>query len=459
MPSKKHAGESNANTVGATTTSTAAPAGATPIAAAVAAEPTTVVQTTIAATPAGPMAAAAAAVGAAHSKNVVHTHVEKDPARNGTPIVVPKDPSRSPTKDPVDTSKSVNRPTVLESHGYTLGRAIGSGSYATVKVAQSTRHQMEVAVKIVSKFQAPADYLKKFLPREIEVVKGLRHPNLIRFLQAIETTHRVYIIMEYAENGSLLDIIRRDAYIDEPRGRHWFRQLIDSVDYCHERGVVHRDIKCENLLMDSNYNIKLSDFGFARGHMRPKNGVAPLSETFCGSYAYASPEILRGVPYQPQLSDIWSMGVVLYAIVYGRLPFDDSNYNNLLKQVQNKVTFPKEPRVSAACKSLITRILAPVRSRLRMNAIRNDPWILSSSSDNRQSTHDHVTSQPETRERAASESSQPKTVPLVTKEALKAQVIKPPGHDATFDGEEPLQTHRSPSNASVHNAGPSPKKK
>lgn len=92
-----------------------------------------------------------------------------------------------------------------------------------------------------------------------------------------------------------------------------------------------RDIKCENLLMDHGLNIKLSDFGFARGHMKPKNGVYALSETFCGSYAYASPEILKGVPYRPQDSDIWSMGVVLYAIVYGRLPFDDTNYTQLLK--------------------------------------------------------------------------------------------------------------------------------
>lgn len=94
-----------------------------------------------------------------------------------------------------------------------------------------------------------------------------------------------------------------------------------------------RDIKCENLLMDHGLNIKLSDFGFARGHMKPKNGVFSLSETFCGSYAYASPEILKGVPYRPQDSDIWSMGVVLYAIVYGRLPFDDTNYTQLLKVI------------------------------------------------------------------------------------------------------------------------------
>ncbi|XP_076680823.1 testis-specific serine/threonine-protein kinase 3 [Andrena cerasifolii] len=268
--------------------------------------------------------------------------------------------------------------TVLETHGYTLGKTIGAGSYATVKVAQSDRHDCQVAVKIVSKFQAPGEYLKKFLPREIEVVKGLKHPNLIRFLQAIETTHRVYIIMEYAQNGSLLDIVRRDTYIDEQRSRRWFRQLLESIDYCHGRGVVHRDIKCENLLMDHNFNIKLSDFGFARGQMKPKNGIAPLSETFCGSYAYASPEILRGVPYLPQLADVWSMGVVLYAMVYGRLPFDDSNYNQLLKQVQSKVIFPKDPKVSRACRSLISRILVSQRTRIHIDNIRNDSWLAAS---------------------------------------------------------------------------------
>ncbi|KOC61080.1 Testis-specific serine/threonine-protein kinase 4 [Habropoda laboriosa] len=284
--------------------------------------------------------------------------------------------------------KSEKKLTVLETHGYTLGKTIGAGSYATVKIAKSDRHDCQVAVKIVSKFQAPGDYLKKFLPREIEVVKGLKHPNLIRFLQAIETTHRVYIIMEYAQNGSLLDIIRRDTFIDESRSRRWFRQLLEAINYCHGRGVVHRDVKCENLLMDQNFNIKLSDFGFARGHMKPKNGIAPFSETFCGSYAYASPEILKGIPYLPQLSDVWSMGVVLYAMVYGRLPFDDTNYSQLLKQVQSRVTYPKEPKVSQACRSLISRILVPQRIRLGTDHIRQDAWLATSLATAQTSTTD-----------------------------------------------------------------------
>lgn len=265
--------------------------------------------------------------------------------------------------------------TVLETHGYFLGEVIGMGSYATVKLATSTRHSSVVACKIISKVQAPSDYLKKFLPREIDVVKGLKHPNLIRFLQAIETTHRVYIIMEFARNGSLLDIIRKERYIEEEKARQWFGQLVSAIDYCHQKTVVHRDIKCENLLLNEAFEIKLSDFGFARKHAGMIDPKIKLSETFCGSYAYASPEILKGVPYMPHQSDIWSMGVVLFAMVYGRLPFDDTNYSDLLRQVQNKVVFPDSPQVSDACNELICRILSHVKVRSTVEDIQKDPWL------------------------------------------------------------------------------------
>ncbi|KAI5710097.1 hypothetical protein M8J76_012177 [Diaphorina citri] len=279
--------------------------------------------------------------------------------------------------DPNEQDKDTERKlSVLETHGYSLGDVVGMGSYATVKLATSARHSQDVAIKIISKVQAPIDYLKKFLPREIEVVKGLKHPNLIRFLQAIETTHRVYIIMEYAKNGSLLEVIRKERYIDEDKGRRWFSQLADAIDYCHKKSVVHRDIKCENLLLDDKYNIKLSDFGFARKYsVNNTDYKQNLSETFCGSYAYASPEILKGVPYTPQQSDIWSMGVVLFAMVYGRLPFDDTNYSELLKQVQKRVVFPESPRLSSSCKALISNILSPVKFRIQMEDIRQDPWL------------------------------------------------------------------------------------
>ena len=151
-----------------------------------------------------------------------------------------------------------NRPTVLDLHGYNVGKTLGHGSYATVKAAFSTRHNCNVAVKIISKRKAPKDYLEKFLPREIDVVKILKHPGLIVFLQSIETNNRVYLIMENAPKGDLLDVVRAKRVIQEPQAGIWFGQMIEGLEYCHSKGVVHRDLKCENVLLDEQYNLKIT---------------------------------------------------------------------------------------------------------------------------------------------------------------------------------------------------------
>lgn len=190
---------------------------------------------------------------------------------------------------------------------------IGTGNYAKVKIGFSEEYGKRVAVKIISKVKAPSEYTQKFLPREIEAVKGLHHENLITFYQSIETSHRcvvnyimqslfihiyilfrVYLIMQLAENGTLLDYVRERKFLDEPQSRTLFKQLVSAVEYIHSKGVVHRDIKCENLLLDENWNLKLIDFGFARKDTRTPDNQVILSKTFCGSYAYASPEILKG---------------------------------------------------------------------------------------------------------------------------------------------------------------------
>lgn len=225
---------------------------------------------------------------------------------------------KSPSKHSLaenDDGQGETKQTVLETHGYTIVRNLGHGSYATVKLAYSEKHKTNVAIKVISKKRAPTDYIQKFLPREIDVVKILKHPNLVVFYQSIETNARVYIVMEEASGGDLLDVVRKQKRIPERQAGVWMRQLCDGVEYCHSRGVVHRDLKCENLLLDSRGNIKIIDFGFARPGMLPSEGKYKKSETFCGSYAYASPEILMGIPYVPQLADIWSSGVILYVMV------------------------------------------------------------------------------------------------------------------------------------------------
>nr|AVQ54901.1 testis-specific serine/threonine-protein kinase 3 [Bactrocera dorsalis] len=275
-----------------------------------------------------------------------------------------------------DTKSYINgRPkTILEDHGIVLGKVIGTGNYAKVKIGFSEEYGKRVAVKIISKVKAPAEYTTKFLPREIEAVKGLHHENLITFYQSIETSHRVYLIMQLAENGTLLDYVREKKFLEEPHSRNLFQQLISAVEYIHSKNVVHRDIKCENLLLDETYTLKLIDFGFARKDTRTSDQQVILSKTFCGSYAYASPEILKGIAYDPFMSDVWACGVVCYAMVFGRLPYDGSNVHILLKRINAALAFPKNPTVSADCKQLIGHILAPLKVRYAIPQIKEDPW-------------------------------------------------------------------------------------
>lgn len=265
--------------------------------------------------------------------------------------------------------------TILEEHGYKLITKIGSGSFAKVNTATSEKERRVVAIKIVSKSRAPKDYLIKFLPREVDVVKGLEHPNITKYYRCIETTRRVYIIMQYANNGSLLEMIRKRSQIPEEEAKSIYQQLVSAISYCHSKGIVHRDIKCENLLFDSNNVLKIIDFGFARQY-DSRLGRSKMSETYCGSYSYACPEILRGQPYDPRHADVWASGVVLYAMVFGRLPFDDTSFTKLLKQVFSKINFSTKglQPVGDACKSCILRILTP-HVKMTFQQIMEDPWL------------------------------------------------------------------------------------
>ena len=169
----------------------------------------------------------------------------------------------APAKPPQTAFDSASA--LLAQYGYGLGEQLGKGSYAIVRAATSKKHKRRVAIKIISKKKAPEDYLTKFLPREIQVLKRLRHPNCISLLEAIETNTRIYLIMNLAENGDLLEYIRERGPMPDDDARRYFQHLITAIEYFHSLGIVHRDLKCENLLLDVNFNVVVSDFGFARG--------------------------------------------------------------------------------------------------------------------------------------------------------------------------------------------------
>ncbi|XP_044841572.1 testis-specific serine/threonine-protein kinase 4 isoform X3 [Mauremys mutica] len=284
----------------------------------------------------------------------------------------PPVPSEGREAAMVETAPSAPYLSVMDQYGYQLGKVIGHGSYGIVYEAYFTKQKAKVAIKIISKKKASEDYLNKFLPREI---------------QAIETTSRHYIVMELAPGGDILEWIQNSGPCAEPLAGRWFAQLTLGVAYLHSKGIVHRDLKLENLLLDKRENVKISDFGFSKqlvsqseGPASPSYpllaGASPLSQTYCGSFAYACPEILLGLPYNPFLADTWSMGVILYTLAVAHLPFDDTNLKRLLRETQKEVVFPPQPPVSEACKDLVHRLLCPAARRPTVLDLLQTPWVL-----------------------------------------------------------------------------------
>lgn len=237
------------------------------------------------------------------------------------------------------TESITYRPTyraVLAKNGYLVRKTLGNGSYSKVKLAISlNKCKSLVAVKIVDRNKAPRDFQTKFLPRELDIWPGLRHPNIINVHDAFDDGRRVYMILEYAENGDVLKYIQKVGALSENLARGWTWQLCDAVKYLHELNITHRDLKLENLLLDKSYNLKICDFGFVKGEC-----VKDMSRTYCGSKSYAAPEILMGQPYDPKKADMWAIGVILYIFVTGKMPFDESRGNSGVLDEQKKLEFP-----------------------------------------------------------------------------------------------------------------------
>ncbi|KAF3833288.1 hypothetical protein F7725_026953 [Dissostichus mawsoni] len=156
-----------------------------------------------------------------------------------------------------------------------------------------------------------------------------------------------------------------------------FTQLCEAVQYLHNSDVVHRDLKCENLLLDKQHNLKVCDFGFSK-RLTHAHGHVVLSETFCGTSTYAAPEISRNVPYDPKVSDVWSMGVVLYMMLHASMPYDATNVRKMVRiQIQHIVNFPDAPSVSPEAKDLIRTMLNPVvEQRTIISNILQSSWML-----------------------------------------------------------------------------------
>ena len=243
---------------------------------------------------------------------------------------------------------------------YELLKTLGVGATGKVKLARHVSTGELVAVKIIRKsLLTTRPNLYQKVHREIAVMKLLAgnclqiqrrlrnkkpfnnltsHNNfsilegigLMNLIQVYDTDHSFVLVLEYCQGGELFDVLVDNGYLPEDTVRDYLQQIVFALEFCHNRGVCHRDLKPENLLLTSDGRIKLADFGMS-------NLLTPgsLLETSCGSPQYCAPEVIRGDPYEGKSADIWSLGVVLFAMTTGGLPFDDDNLHRLIGKIQS----------------------------------------------------------------------------------------------------------------------------
>ncbi|XP_018579500.1 serine/threonine-protein kinase MARK2 isoform X4 [Anoplophora glabripennis] len=252
---------------------------------------------------------------------------------------------------------------------YKLLKTIGKGNFAKVKLAKHVPTGKEVAIKIIDKTQLTPGSLQKLF-REVRIMKMLDHPNIVKLFQVIETEKTLYLVMEYASGGEVFDYLVLHGRMKEKEARSKFRQIVSAVQYCHQKRIIHRDLKAENLLLDSEMNIKIADFGFSN-EFTPGNKL----DTFCGSPPYAAPELFQGKKYDGPEVDVWSLGVILYTLVSGSLPFDGSTLRELRERVlRGKYRIPFY--MSTDCENLLKKflVLNPAK-RASLETIMKDKWM------------------------------------------------------------------------------------
>ncbi|XP_040969009.1 CBL-interacting protein kinase 32 isoform X2 [Gossypium hirsutum] len=228
---------------------------------------------------------------------------------------------------------------------YEMGRTIGEGTFAKVKFARNTETGEPVALKILDKEKVLKHKMAEQIKREIATMKLIKHPNVVRLYEVMGSKTKIFIVLEYVTGGELFDKIVNNGRMREDEARRYFHQLINAVDYCHSRGVYHRDLKDDGLL-----------------------------HTTCGTPNYVAPEVLDDGGYDGATADLWSCGVILFVLLAGYLPFDDSNLMNLYKKI-SAAEFTCPPWLSFSAMKLITQILDPnPMTRITIPEILKDEW-------------------------------------------------------------------------------------
>ncbi|EHB13851.1 NUAK family SNF1-like kinase 2 [Heterocephalus glaber] len=253
-------------------------------------------------------------------------------------------------------------------HRYEFLETLGKGTYGKVKKARESSGRL-VAIKSIRKDKIKDEQDLKHIRREIEIMSSLNHRHIIAIHEVFENSSKIVIVMEYASRGDLYDYISERQRLSEREARHFFRQIVSAVHYCHQNGIVHRDLKLENILLDANGNIKIADFGLSNLYHQGK-----FLQTFCGSPLYASPEIVNGKPYMGPEVDSWSLGVLLYILVHGTMPFDGQDHKMLVKQISNGA-YRDPPKPSDACGLIRWLLMVNPTRRATLEDVATHWWV------------------------------------------------------------------------------------
>ncbi|XP_064410417.1 5'-AMP-activated protein kinase catalytic subunit alpha-1 isoform X1 [Latimeria chalumnae] len=252
---------------------------------------------------------------------------------------------------------------------YILGDTLGVGTFGKVKVGKHELTGHKVAVKILNRQKIRSLDVVGKIRREIQNLKLFRHPHIIKLYQVISTPTDIFMVMEYVSGGELFDYICKNGKLDEKESRRLFQQIISAVDYCHRHMVVHRDLKPENVLLDAQMNAKIADFGLSN-----MMSDGEFLRTSCGSPNYAAPEVISGRLYAGPEVDIWSSGVILYALLCGTLPFDDDHVPTLFKKICDGIFYTPQYLNPSVITLLKHMLLVDPMKRATIKDIREHEW-------------------------------------------------------------------------------------
>ena len=253
---------------------------------------------------------------------------------------------------------------------YDYVRTIGSGSFSVVALIVDRQTNSQYACKICSRQLLLEKNIFDRFEREVRIMQSLKHPSLVALEDVVFDSQLIYLVMEYCFNGELFQVIADQGRFQENVARRIFTQIVEGMIYIHSRDIAHRDLKPENILLDHDMNAKITDFGLC--HPVDSN---TLLTTPCGSPFYAPPEIISNQPYDGKKSDVWSLGVVLYTLVTGALPWQESNQAQLFRQIMDADY--RIPRyLSPTLRDLISRLIrADPNDRPTMEEIAQHPWV------------------------------------------------------------------------------------